>query len=258
MVGARKLEYAAIRVDDVAASVDYYTDVMGLVVLGREDETTYLGCGLDANVDLAVREGDPGLDRFAMRVTDEELDRLEARFAAEGIQTSHATAPGQDRGVYVELPAAGTPIGFVTVADTRYHHAAGATHFLDSVAPVDPGRSPIAPTDIDHMGLVSPDVEADCRWLERVAGFHVSDAKVDGGVWENAFVRLGNHHHDISVFARDPDERLDHIAFAIPDVNQMKLFCNRLAQRGHVLQKDFTKHGPGANVSLYFYEPGGI
>ncbi|MDX1746451.1 MAG: VOC family protein, partial [Halobacteriales archaeon] len=81
MVGARKLEYAAIRVDDVAASVDYYTDVMGLVVLRQEAGTTYLGCGLDANVDLAVREGDPGLDRFAMRVAAEKLDRLEARLA---------------------------------------------------------------------------------------------------------------------------------------------------------------------------------
>lgn len=257
MGAVQRTEAVTVRVPDPAAAVSFYTDVMGLVEIAREGSTTYLGCGMDENFDLAVVEGEPGVERFAVRVTAEEFERHQDRLDREGIDHERRTDPGHDRGLYLDLPESGVTLGFVAVADTRYHHSGGTADFLDSTAPVDPDRAAIAPTDLDHVAVVSPDVEADVSFLEEVLDFRLSDAQVDEGEWRNAFVRYGLHHHDVALFAGDGPNRLDHVAWAATDVGHMTLFADKLAQRGHRLSKPFTKHGPGANVAFYFHEPGG-
>lgn len=50
---------------------------------------------------------------------------------------------------------------------------------------------------------------------------------------------------------------IDHVAWTTPDTFQMELLTDRLAQHNHQLSKPFTKHGPGANVDIYFHDPSG-
>lgn len=257
MGAVQRVEAVEVRVPDVAAATAFYTDVMGLVELERADDATYLGCGLDGNYDLAVRPGEPGVDRFVVRVTDEEFEERAASLEAAGVDTEAWTGPGHERGLLFDLPESGVTMGFVVVADTRYHHSAETSGFLDSTAPVQPSRSGIAPTDLDHVAVASPDVEAEVAFLEEAAGFRLSDAQTSDGEWRNAFVRFGIHHHDVSVFAGEPDNRLDHVAWACTDVSHMKLFADVLAQHDRELSKPYTKHGPGGNVAFYFTEPGG-
>ena len=258
MGAVQRLETAEIRVEDAAASIDFYTDVMGLVEMGGDDGVTYLGCGMDARWDLAVREGDPGVDRFAMRVSDEEFDRHEATLEEHGVDVRERTGPGQERGLYFDLPVCGATIGIVTVEDSRYQHTAEASGFLDSTAPTSPDRAAIAPLDIDHIAIRSPDIEREARFLEEVIDFRVSDAQVEGGSWRNAFIRRGLHHHDISLFRGDDDVKLDHVAWEAYDISHMKMFADKMAQLDYQLSQPITKHGPGSNVAIYFYEPGGI
>lgn len=47
----------------------------------------------------------------------------------------------------------------------------------------------------------------------------------------------------------------NHVARATPNAFQMELFADKLAQYDYQLGKPFTKHGPGANVEIYFHEP---
>lgn len=230
---------------------------MGLVEMEQDRETTYLGCGMDTRYDLAVREGEVGVDRFVMRVTDEEFDRHVDSLEGDGIDTREWTGPGHERGLTFDLPVSGATIGLVVVADNRYHHSAEASGFLDSAAPVDDERSAIAPTDVDHVALVTPDVEREARFLEAALDFRVSDAQIQDDDWRNAFVRYGLHHHDVALFAGDDENVLDHVAWATPDIFQLEQVADTLAQNGYQLSKPFTKHGPGANVAIYFYEPGG-
>ena len=257
MGAVQRLEAALVRVEVAETAIEFYTEVMGLVELERDGDTTYLGCGLDANYDIAVRDGDPGVDRFAMRVTDEEFETHRERLAAHDVETRELTGPGHERGVYFDLPVCGATMGLVVVEDTRYHHSGETSAFLDSTAPTVPDRGGIAPTDIDHVALVSPDIEAEARFLEEVVDFSVSDAQIADGEWRNAFVRYGIHHHDVALFAGESENRLDHVAWAATDVSHMKLVADKLAQRDYQLSKPFTKHGPGGNVAFYFTEPGG-
>lgn len=257
MGAVQKLECVELRVEDAEEALEFYTEIMGMVEIDRDGDTTYLGCGLDTRYDLAVREGDPGIDRFSMRVTDEEFERHAESIEEHGLDTYEQTGPGHERGLYFQLPVSGVDIGLAVVADNRYHHSAEASEFLDSTAPVSTERSAIAPTDIDHVALSGPDIEREARFLEEVLDFRVSDAQVQDGEWRNAFVRMGLHHHDMSLFNGDAADNPDHVAWATPDVFQMELFADKLAQHDYQLSKPFTKHGPGANVAIYFHEPSG-
>lgn len=257
MGAVQRLEAAEIRVEDVDGAIDFYTDVMGLVEMGSDGDVTYLGCGLDARYDLAVRAGDPGVDRFSMRVTDDGFDRHVEGLEEEGVETRRRTGPGHERGLYFDMPVCGASIGFVVVEDSRYQHTAEASGFLDSTAPISNERSAIAPTDIDHIAITSPDIEAEARYLEEVVDFKVSEAQIDDDGWRNAFIRYGLHHHDMSLFTGDSENKMDHLAWAANDVSHMKLFADKMAQNEYQLSQPITKHGPGGNVALYFYEPGG-
>ena len=257
MVGAEQIECATLRVEDRKGAVDFYTDVMGLVELENDGTRAYLGCGLDENYDLAVREGGTGVQSFALRVREDEVDRYVDQLDERGIETETRSGPGHETGVYFELPSSGIELGLVVVEDHRYHHTADATHFLDSTAPVADGRLPTTPLDLDHIGIIVPDVEAEVRFLEDALDFRLSDVKTGNDGWQQAFVRRGDHYHDIALFARDPQYTLHHLAWQMVDVNTMKLFADRLANHGGALELGFLRHGPGASISIYFQEPGG-
>lgn len=257
-MGVQRIEYTTLGTTDLQASVEFCTDVMGLVEIDRNDELVYLGCGFDANFDLALTEGETGIRRMGFRMTDDEFDALSDRLGTAGVETTDWVGPGHDRGTYFRLPNSGITTGIVSVKDSRYHHSADATHFLNSTGPVHPDRSPIAPVNLDHIGMISPYIEGDARFLASNLDFKVSDVKTSqDGEWQNAFIRYGNHHHDISLFDRDPQYTLHHLAWTMPDMNQMKLFADRMAQHDHQLELGFVRHGPGGNISIYFQEPGG-
>ena len=257
MVGGPRIECATLRVPDRAETVAFYADVMGLVEVAADETTVYLGCGMDARYDLAVREGGTGIEAFAVRVPRAVFDDRVDRLGERGVRVERRAGPGHERGAYVELPSSGIRMGIVDVGDRRYHHPADATGFLDSTAPVATGRLPTTPRDLDHVGLVVPDVEEELRFLETALGFRVSDARVEDGTWQQAFLRTGDHYHDVALFGRDPRDTLHHLAWLMPDVATMARFADRLARSGRRLELGFVRHGPGASISVYFKDPGG-
>lgn len=257
MAGVQKIERATLRVTDVRRATDFYTKVMGLVEHHSDETSASLGCGLDDTVDLIVREGGTGVEQFSVRTTEAAFQTARDRLEESGVPVERRTGDGFDDAIYVSLPSSGIDVGLVLANDRRYHHVADATHFLDSTAPVSRSRRSIAPLDLDHIGIIAPDVERDVAFLSDQLGFLVSDVKTNDDDWQQAFVRSGAHYHDIAIFARDPRYSLHHLAWQMDDVNAMKLFADRLAQHDHQLELGFVRHGPGATISIYFQEPGG-
>ena len=201
-------EHAEIRVTDLGKALDFYTRVLGLHELAREDGVVYLGCGFDENYDLAVTNGGTGLAHFAMRVDDEEaLARYRARLAEAGVRTERRdrAEPGQERAIRFEVPG-GLEMELVLVADTRY---------LESYRPARTPRG-IAPLDGDHVNVMSTDVQGMSEFLRDVLDFRWSDVIVmDDGHWAASWVRMSRSHHDVGVFGTDdtvrhaPPRRLD-------------------------------------------------
>jgi catechol 2,3-dioxygenase-like lactoylglutathione lyase family enzyme len=75
MSGVAKAEHVCLHVDDIERAADFYGDVFGLAEISRRDGVIYYGCGLDENFDLAIQEGETGLEHVAVRVAEEDLMR---------------------------------------------------------------------------------------------------------------------------------------------------------------------------------------
>ena len=253
MTGADKAEHVRLQVEDLARAEAFYRDVFGLAEVARENETIYFGCGLDGNYDLAIQQGEPGVEHIAVRIdAGPELEKYEERLASHGheFKRTDGDEPGQERGLRVELPSQ-LPVELVAVSDNSYRHS--------EVVAVD-GRSEIAPLDLNHYNFVSPDVREDAKFLRDVLDFNISE--VVGDDWSGgAFLRRGDTHHDIAALGLPgaPDEHASHhhTAFTVRSVDHMVQLIDRVRQAGVSLELGIGRHYAGDNLYAYFQAPDG-
>lgn len=251
MVGLQKIEHVKLAVTDLEASLEFYTEVIGLTVIKEGDETVYLSTGHDANFDVALVDGGTGLEHFAVRVADEEeLNRYTHRLEENGIgwTETHGTEPNQTAGVRFSLPS-GVGMELVSVADRQYRHALDPSHHVPRVCPL----------DLDHVTLHLLDVKPNAEFLSNVLDFRLSDLrKTDQGFWRQAFLRFGDYHHDVAMFASsNRDDTLHHIAWTMGDIAHLKSFCDHLAGAGYQLEVGLGRHNAGSNLFVYCRGPGG-
>jgi catechol 2,3-dioxygenase len=251
MSGVKKFEHATLRVTDLEAAVEFYTDVLGLVELDRAEGTVYLGCGLDENYDLGLVERGTGLYHFAVRVpADETLSTAESRLSEAGIDVERTggAEPGQTGGVRFSLPS-GVDMELVTVADTDYHHP------TESVG----DRRRVTPRDVDHVNVMSWDVDRDLAVLTDHLDFRVSDKIVgESGFTIQAWARRGEFHHDVALSTADNVAyTLHHLSFEMEGIDHIKAACDRLTDAGHRLELGPNRHNAGANNFAYLWTPGG-
>ena len=98
---------------DLAASRDFYTEVIGLIVTDETPDTLWLR-GVEErchhSLTLKRTNGQPMCERIGMRVfMDEDLDKAKAHFDKIGIGSKFADVPHQGRTLHFNDPA-GTPI----------------------------------------------------------------------------------------------------------------------------------------------------
>lgn len=251
MTGVQKLEHAQLRVTDLDASVDFYTEVMDLTELHRDDGTVYLGCGVDEYYDLAVKEGGTGVDHFAIRVDSAEtLNDYEATLEDQGVRTTRTDGdePGQKLSVQFDLPS-GVTAELIVLKKPGYLHVTNTPKHVTGSGPV----------DLDHVTLATTDVEADATFLRDTLGWHISDVmEASDGEWSMAFTRYGDYHHDVGLFVCEEDAwTLNHLGWEFQSFDHMKVFADRLARHGTRLELGMNRHYVGDNLFAYFQEPGG-
>lgn len=252
MAGTRKTEHVRLQVPDLETAVEFYDEIFGLTVIDRTDTTVYLGCGFDENYDLAVREGTPGIDHFAVRVDDpSRIDEYEHRFESQGVECSRTDGnePNQECGLRLSLPS-GITMELVTIEDKSYKH-----YYEMAV----PGRGGLAPLDLDHYNFHSPDVERDGKFLRDVLDFKVS--AIVGDWAEGAFLRRGDRHHDVALFNYDNAPKTHashhHTGFQVSSIDHMAQLIDRLVMHGVNLELGIGRHFGGDNIFAYFKAPDG-
>ncbi|WP_165874897.1 VOC family protein [Natrarchaeobius oligotrophus] len=245
-------EHAVVRVTDLDAAVEFYTEQLGLIEIDRNDDTVYLGCGLDDRFDLGVTEGGTGLDHVAIRITDDQFDEFERRFEEDGVDYEYTgdEEPGDRRGLTVTSP---TGIDYeLLVVDVERYLQVNDTGL--------PERSAFTPTDFDHVNLCSNDVESDVEFVKDVLDFDVSEIQrdPDEGHYELVFTRFGDYHHDVAFTITDtPDYNLHHISFTFPSVDHMKTMIDELARNDVEMESAMSRHRAGNNIFAYFWTPTG-
>lgn len=247
----QRLEHVELAVTDFDAAVAFYTDVMGLVEIERDDETVYLGCGMDENYDLALCNGGTGVEHFALRVSESELVDLEDRLRTASVETERfdEAEPNQSKAVRFDLPS-GVSMELAVVADTDYTSPSNPAHSR---------TTGIAPLDIDHINLMAPDVKTDAEFLRDTLGFNFSDiTEPEPDFWSSIWTRFGEYHHDVGItMTENPDADLHHVAWTLSNFEHMKRSLDILSDAGYPIEFGPSRHPVGSNLFAYFWGPAG-
>jgi catechol 2,3-dioxygenase-like lactoylglutathione lyase family enzyme len=98
------LDHIILKVNDLKASVSFYTEVMGFTLVGIDGPFTVLKVGPDCQLQLAPW-GTPGLEHYAFSVSKREFQDIFSRIKARGIAFGPSfdsvglnTSPGHESG----------------------------------------------------------------------------------------------------------------------------------------------------------------
>lgn len=232
-----RLGYAALQVTDLAASVRFYSELMGLKVERLETATAWLRCS-DKPYDLVLQAGDvPGLSRIGFELESRaELSKAFTHIAHVGL-----------------LPR--------WTGDASFRFANPATGLeLDYYA--DPPRAPTryAPTvtQIVRLGHVVLNVasypDAHRFWVDQL-GFEISD-HVPGRI---AFLRCWPNplHHSLALLTGECDS-LNHFNFMVTDIDDIGRAMNRMKQAEVPIVFGPGRHLPSGSIFLYMLDPDGM
>ena len=236
------------RVRDLEASRAFYCDLLGMVV-SDEDATTLWLRGLEEGChhSLVLKLGEPAAERVGMRVlTEEDLDLLQAHFAAAGLPTEWVEVAFQDRTLHTTDPA-GTPLEFCATMQTRPRLFAHAERFHGACA-----------LRLDHFQVVTPKVRESLEFYNGM-GFRLSEYVVKGDSLEMIFLQRKGNPHDI-VFANSSGPRLHHCAYQVPETHHLMHVCDLFVVGDKEGQVEFgpARHfSPGLARFLYLRDPDG-
>ncbi|MFZ6645111.1 VOC family protein [Undibacterium sp. TJN25] len=104
------LDHLILKVNDLEASVAFYTGVLGFVEEGKDGPFTVIRVGPDFQLQLAPW-GTPGFEHYAFSVSRAEFDSIFERIKAAGVAFGPSfdsvgtnTGPGQESGARGPAP----------------------------------------------------------------------------------------------------------------------------------------------------------
>lgn len=248
-----RLAHVALDVPDLALAEEFYSAIFGLVTLeGGDDGHRFMASGRSRTYELALRQGEPRMDHFALAVTGEEgLGEALAILSEEGVAAAEVgTGPGIARAHEFALPTGhaaqlvveADPVGFiVNAAAPRVHHRG------------------VGPVPIEHVTLHAYDIKANVELLTKL-GMRLSESiqPPDNPRWANSFLRAGSLHHDLGMITNPEDTvGLHHFCFEVPSYGDLISISDAVASWGIELDAPIGRHVSGNNVFVYFKDPFG-
>jgi catechol 2,3-dioxygenase len=258
-LGILRLAHVDVRTPDLELSTAYYTEVLGLQLAERGEDTVYLKCWDEEDHHSIRLRYDPrtGLDLFSFRVErEDDLAELETAITKYGCQVqrvSRGEAVGQGESIRFGIPS-GQTMELVYELDKT-----GSLLGKLNPAPVPPPGMPgIAPPRLDHMLINAEEVSEAAAFFRSVLGFRMTEQVLDAnghqlGVW----LERSHSPHDIAI-VNGPNGALHHFAFWLDDWDQVRKAADILAFNGVQIDQGPTRHGVTRGNTIYFFDPLGI
>lgn len=233
MIDVRRLGHATLTTPDLDRQVAYYTEVVGLTLLERDNKRAVLASkqGFEA---IALEPGVPNaLSRLAFQVAPgSDLADMTRELARHGVKSERRSGIS---------PGVAEAIVFKDPKDTLIEV------FSEYVfASEDPVQAGIMPLKLGHVAYRVNDVQRVVKFYTDVLGFRVSDWHGD----TFAFLRCGPDHHTVN-FVFDEVPQLHHIAFEVKDWAEIQRACEWLAKNNIHLVWGPGRHIIGHNVAIY-------
>lgn len=244
-----RIGHGVFYVTDLERSRHFYVDLLGLNVLHESQGALYLRGTEDREWTLKLELApEPGIKHLAYRVAgDLDLQLLAELAEAQGLPYRWESEQDRPKLLRLQDPF-GVPKAFYAESQKypwllqRYNLHKG------------PGIQ-----RIDHINVMSPQVEAMTRWYMDHLAFRMSEYTEgdDGKIWAAWIHRKGNVH-DLAL-TNGTGPRLHHFAYWMPDAMSIIKACDILAG---AMQTDTIERGPGRHgisnaFFLYLRDPDG-
>ncbi|GAA1521165.1 3,4-dihydroxyphenylacetate 2,3-dioxygenase [Brevibacterium permense] len=236
--------YMELVVTDLAASREFYVDVLGLYVTEEDENTLYLRSTEEfIHHNLVLRKGEvAAVAAFSYRVrSPEELDRAVAFYTELGCDVRRSP-DGFVKGVGDSVRVV-DPLGFPYEFFYQSDHVERMSWRYDLHIPGELVR-------LDHFNQVTPDVPRAVKYMQDL-GFRVTeDIQDEEGTVYAAWMRRKATVHDTAMTGGD-GPRMHHVCFATHEKHNILAICDKL---GALRRSDSIERGPGRHgVSNAFY-----
>nr|WP_321985971.1 VOC family protein [uncultured Lichenicoccus sp.] len=239
-------------VRDLAKSVHFYTEILGLVVTEQAGDVAYLRGIEEAchhSVVLLQTDGEPGAECVGMRVwSEDDLHRARDHIVALGGTAELVERPHQGPSLLTRFGVGAPPIELCA-------HMPVVKRLLNNF-PVQKGGRALR---LDHYQCVVPDVgETAGKFM--ASGFRPAKytTHADTGDLLSIFLTRKNNPHDL-VLAQGAGPRLHHVAFIVSDLQAIFRACDIAANYGYGRNVEHGpgRHGPPNGIFVYFRDPDG-
>jgi catechol 2,3-dioxygenase-like lactoylglutathione lyase family enzyme len=239
-VNVQGLSHVTCETTDLDRMIDYYTDVIGLVLAGREKNRAY----------LQTVFGEP-----AVTLKGGARARLTGVSWFVPADTNFANAAEtfrNDFGLKPEMrndsePHASSLLSFIDVNDTRVDLITSQKR-----APRDNTPRDFVALRMAHAAIMTPNFDQSVKFYTEGLGFKVADWRGDFFVW----MRCSPNHHDFD-FVRHGEVKMHHFAFELKDASEIFRACDSLARKKTKIIYGPMRHVIGDNISTYHRNPDG-
>ena len=236
--------YMELVVTDLAASREFYVDVLGLYVTEEDENTLYLRSTEEfIHHNLVLRKGEvAAVAAFSYRVrSPEELDKAVDFYTELGCDVRR-NPDGFVKGVGDSVRVV-DPLGFPYEFFYQSDHVERMSWRYDLHIPGELVR-------LDHFNQVTPDVPRAVKYMQDL-GFRVTeDIQDEEGTVYAAWMRRKSTVHDTAMTGGD-GPRMHHVCFATHEKHNILSICDKL---GAMRRSDSIERGPGRHgVSNAFY-----
>lgn len=240
MIRIKKIAHASYETPDLDRQTEYYTDILGMTVSGKDADQIFLANTLDHHSVVLRKGAEAKCARVAFQIgPDDDLNAFEKQITDHGIQTQRKRDPEPSIG---DLLSFEDPKG--TIVEVFKRNDFTAQKF---------GGKGIVPHKLGHVAFHVTDVQAVTRFYCDVLGMRVSDWMGDFF----SFLRCGPDHHTINLMNTGSNRHF-HTAFELRDWGHMQTACDFLSLNGYKLLWGPGRHGIGHNLFSYHRSPNGL
>ncbi len=232
----------ALGVPDVGASAKFYKEIWGLMPVSESPGAVYLrGTGSDHHILALLEHHRPEILCLDLTAADRAaVDSLHAACRGAGL-------PRIDPPSAIAGPGGGYGFTFTDKEGRTVRVIA------DAIRHEDMGAHPDRPAKITHVVLNSADSDmaAISKLYCEVLGFTVINR-----IRMQSFLKCNEDHHTLA-FALGETNTLNHIAFAMMDVDAVARGAARMLSHGYPIGWGVGQHNAGEDVYAYFEGPEG-
>lgn len=240
MIGVKKISHTSYETPDLDKQAEYYTDVLGLTLIAREQDAVYLANTLEHH-SIVLRKGDqPQCSRIGFQLSQsDDLAEFEKQTQKHGIKTVRRQDPEPS---ISEMVSFADPKG--TTIEVFRAPEPHSQKFQDKG---------VVPHKLGHVAFHVNDVKRITQFYCDVLGFRVSDWMAE----YFSFLRCGVDHHTINLVETGSNKHF-HTAFELRDWSHLQQACDYLSKRGYTQLWGPGRHGIGHNLFAYHRSPNGL